>query len=293
MPIAVRRTLRFARSCLNRIVGPRAMARLAASGDAPIVVFFYHRIADTATNPWTMSTAQFERQIQTICKRCEVIGLDEVQRRVRLRQSFTRAAAITFDDGYADNSRFAIPLLVKHRLPCTYFVSLENVKHSTPFPHDVAAGCPLAPNTIEDLRHWAKAGLEIGLHTRNHFDFSLADDAETIHREIETAKTELENLIEQPIRYFAFPYGMPQHLSCAAIDAIARCGMSGFCSAFGAYNIPGKDDFHIRRVHADVESERFSNWLNFDQGKLKLEPVVNYERPAVGEKLRQEESSPC
>ena len=48
------------------------------------------------------------------------------------------AVAITFDDGYAENCRQAIPLLVRNQIPCTYFVTLENVLEGKPFAHDVA-----------------------------------------------------------------------------------------------------------------------------------------------------------
>jgi hypothetical protein len=67
---------------------------------------------------------------------------------------------------------------------------------------------------------------------------------------------------------------MPEQLSPRVIEAIHEAGMSGFCSAYGAYNVPGRDDFHIRRIHGDVEDERFENWLYFDQCKLNSEPRI-------------------
>lgn len=287
------RSLRLARSYYTRVVGGRRLAKLARTGDAPIPVFFYHRVASSSPNPWSMSNSQFEQQIDMIRTRCEVIGLDEVQRRVRLRESFRPAAAITFDDGYADNNGFALPLIVKLGLPCTYFVSVENVVSGNPFPHDIDAGQPFPPNSIADLRHWSNLGIEIGLHTRTHFDFSTADDPQTLEREIMSAKEDLEDLISRPVRYFAFPYGMPEHLSQAAIAAVAKCGMSGFCSAFGAYNQPGRDDYHIRRIHGDIEHERFVNWLFFDKHKLRREPLVNYTLEPDGDGSLCQETITC
>ena len=233
-----------------------------------------------------MANAQFEQQVLQIRKNYEVIGLDEVQRRVRWKQSFRPAAAITFDDGYADNAGFALPLLVKLRLPCTYFVSVDNIRDGLPFPHDVQHGQPLKPNSVDELRHWSNAGIEIGLHTRTHFDFSQGDDDAIIEREILSARDELQEMIGRPVRYFAFPYGMPEQLSLRAISAIHEAGMSGFCSAYGAYNVPGRDDFHIRRIHGDSENERFENWLYFDQRKLNSEPRI--ESKTVGDSVEPE-----
>lgn len=293
MPPPLRHALRLLRCQINRVLGGPAMNRLAKTGDAPIPVFFYHRIANSDLNSWSMTCEQFASQVDQIRNRYEIISLDEIQRRIRLRQSFAPAAGITFDDGYAENSNFALPLLSKFNIPCTYFVSVDNVRFGKPFPHDLLAGKPLAANPIEDLKHWADCGIEIGLHTRTHYDFSTPHDDAIIEREITTAKTELETWIGRPIRYFAFPYGLPQHLSERVIAAVGRLGMNGFCSAFGAYNVPGRDDFHIRRIHADVESERFNNWLYFDKQKLKQEPRIEYSlAPESNHKIR-EEASQC
>jgi hypothetical protein len=90
------------------------------------------------------------------------------------------------------------------------------------------------------------------------------------------AKDELEQMIGRAIRYFAFPYGMPEQLTEEAIEVVQEAGFAGFCSAFGGYNLPGRDAFHIRRCHGDPEFSRFVNWLSFDPGKLRKEPVVRY-----------------
>lgn len=269
------------------------MASLARNGEAPIPVFFYHRIADADLNPWSMTSDQFAGQIDAIRRRYEIIDLQEVQRRIRLKQSFSPAAAITFDDGYAENSEFALPLLSKLGIPCTYFVSVDNVRLQKPFLHDVKSGRALPVHSTQDVRRWANAGIEIGLHTRNHFDFSTPHDDATVESEIVSAKTDLEEMIGRTIRYFAFPFGLPQHLSEHVIRTVADLGMNGFCSAYGAYNVPGRDDFHIRRIHADVDNTQFNNWLYFDKRKLRLEPRIEYSlAPNLNQKLSKERL-PC
>jgi len=250
--------------------------RLGTQGKAPIHCLFYHRVADEHPNDWTIGRAAFEAQIDYLRSRFEIIGLDELQRRVRQCDSHRSAVAITFDDGYADNSRFALPLLMRHKIPCTYFATVQNVTSGRPFEHDIQAGQPLTPNTVEELRAAAEGGIEIGLHTRTHFDFANVDDSEVIRSEIDAAMTELSDLIGRRVRYFAFPYGLPPQLTQAAIQAVQAAGMEGFCSAFGAYNLPGRDAFHIRRFHGDPEPERFLNWLEFDQRKVRREPLISY-----------------
>ncbi len=257
----------------------RELDELTQQHAAPMSVLFYHRVADEHPNDWTISRADFQRHVAYCRKRFELIGLDEVQRRVHRNDSPRPAVTFTFDDGYAENCQFALPLLIRHRVPTVYFVATQHVLDQRPFPHDVAAGLPLPVNTVEQLRAAADGGIEIGLHTRNHVDFSLVRQPREIRREIVAAKGELENLIGRPVRYFAVPYGFPRQITQAVVDAVGEAGLRGFCSAFGAYNLPGRDPFHIRRIHGDPEFARLENWLAFDRRKVRGEPNVAYLLP--------------
>ncbi|EMI20827.1 polysaccharide deacetylase [Rhodopirellula maiorica SM1] len=209
----------------------------------------------------------------------DLIGLDELQKRVDEHYCARPTLTFTFDDGYAENCDFALPLLAERKIPCVYFVAIGHVQQQNPFPHDVDAGVPLPPNTLRQLRDISDSGIEIGLHTRNHVDFSKVYDPRVVHHEVTTAKDELEQWIGRPVRYFAVPYGMPSQLTSMVIDAVYRCGMLGFCSAFGAYNTVGRDSFHIRRFHGDPCFSRMKNWLSFDPRKLRREPRVDYRLP--------------
>ena len=46
-------------------------------------------------------------------------------------------------------------------------------------------------------------------------------------------------------------------------------GIRGVCSAYGGYNFPGDDPFHIQRFHADPEWIRWKNCLTVDPRKIK------------------------
>jgi peptidoglycan/xylan/chitin deacetylase (PgdA/CDA1 family) len=257
------------------------LERMSVQGAAPISVPFYHRVADSHPNDWTISTDQFRIHVEHCRDNFDLIDLAEVQRRIRASDSPRPSVSFTFDDGYAENSEFALPLLIEHRVPCTYFVATAHVRQQSPFPHDVQAGVHLAVNSVRQLREASAAGIEIGLHTRNHVDFAAVTDAATVRREIIEAKDELEQMIGCAVRYFAFPYGLPQQLTGAAIEAVGEAGLLGFCSAFGGYNLVGRDAFHIRRFHGDPQFARLRNWLSFDRSKVWKEPQVRYALPAA------------
>lgn len=255
-------------------------ADLRRTGQVPLSVLFYHRIADSHPNGWTMTTSQFKDQLDWMSDNTTFASLEEIQDRIASGHNEAKCVHITFDDGYAENCDFAIPLLIEQQIPCTYFVSLDFIITGRPFPHDAAAGQPLQPNSIEQIREMAAAGIEIGAHTRNHPNLGAIKDPDTLRDEVVTATHELAELIEKPIRYFAFPFGLHENLNADAFDMLAEAGMRGVCSAFGAYNFPSQDPFHIRRIHGDPEISRLKNWLSLDPRKLDLGRNLQIQRPS-------------
>lgn len=246
----------------------RAASDRAERGMEPISVLFYHRVADTTPNAWTMPTKNFAQQVRWLQEHFDIVDLAEAQRRICSGKNECRTVAITFDDGYAENMQFAVPLLLEEQLPFTYFVSTNHVFGNRPFPHDEAAGRPLAPNTLSQLREMADAGVEIGAHNRNHIHLGVVS-VDVMQEEIVGAKHDLEQALEREVRYFAFPYGQPADLSTAAFQIAYQAGYHGVCSAHGGYNFPGDDPFYIRRIHADCELIRVKNWLTVDPRKLR------------------------
>ncbi|MDC0934734.1 polysaccharide deacetylase family protein [Pirellulales bacterium] len=245
----------------------QAAARRAATGESPITALFYHRVADEHPNDWTITTERFKAQIEWVRERFEIISLVEAQQRLGGGNSCEPAVCITFDDGYSDNCREAIPWLLDEKIRLTYFVATRHIMEGRPFDHDVKSGCPLAPNTVEEIRVMAEAGVEIGAHTRTHADLGQASE-DDLHEEIVGSKRDLEAITRNAVRYFAFPFGLPANLSEAAFRTAFRAGFWGVCSAYGGYNQPGDDAFHLQRIHGDPSWARFCNSLTIDPRKL-------------------------
>jgi peptidoglycan/xylan/chitin deacetylase (PgdA/CDA1 family) len=258
-------------------------------GNAPVMIIYYHRVADHTPNGWTISNSQFRRQINWLAANFDLVSLDEAQRRVREGNS-RAAVSITFDDGYAENCEQALPLLISRRIPCTYFVTSQYVLTSTPFPHDVAEGRPLRPNTIEQLGALTAAGIEIGGHTRTHADLGKLANEVQLRDEIVGGRDDLEQALGIKIRHFAFPYGLHNNLNAAAFRIAEEMGFAGVCSAYGGYNLPGDDAFHLQRIHADPEFVRLKNWLTVDPRKVRRTERFSYDH--FHEELDRKENSP-
>lgn len=235
----------------------------------PIAILFYHRVADTHLNPWSISRRNFAGHLDWLERDFDVISLAEAQRRIRSQTNYRQSVVITFDDGYAENCDFAIPELQRRGLPATYFVATDAVKQGTPFSHDMRYHRPLRPNTIAEIQDIARAGFEIGGHTKSHADIGSLTNASTVADEILGGIAELESWGVGPVRYFSFPLGLPANTSQTAVDILLEAGLAGFCTAHGAWNWPGSSGYHLRRIHADPGMQTLKNWLTFDPRKMR------------------------
>jgi peptidoglycan/xylan/chitin deacetylase (PgdA/CDA1 family) len=254
--------------------------KLAAGKHLPILVLFYHRIADDGARIGTHSNRLFQQQIRWLQQHCELISLEEAQRRIHSGVNDRLAACITFDDGYSENCDQAIPFLIDQQIPCTYFVSSWHVLTGHRFAHDVAHDCIAIPNTVEQLRWMSRCGIEIGAHTRTHVDLGSIYDEQQLYDEVIGAGEELCEAINKPIRYFAFPFGIPQNLNARAIQLLLNHNYVGACSAYGDYNFPGNDPFHIRRIHAD-DMLQLKNWGTINP--RRIQPAYDFDYSTVAQ----------
>lgn len=250
---------------------------MTSQGAVPLGVLFYHRVADEFLTPWTITRRDFERQIDWLSKNFEMISLEECQRRMQTGNS-KPALAITFDDGYAENCEWAIPLLLERKIPVTYFVVLDNIVNQRPFLHDLQFGNALPVNTVEQIQALAAAGIEVGGHTRSHPDLGTVTSIAELFDQVVAASTELGLLINRPIRYFAAPFGQLANLSPALFQVAREAGFAGVCSAYGGFNSVSGDSFHIKRIHGDPCFSRLRNWLQYDWRMLNV-PDFAYEIP--------------
>lgn len=105
-----------ARRLLDVVLG-RRVQRLS--------ILIYHRILPEPDplRPAEPDVARFRWQMELIASVFNVLPLAEAVERLKDRTLPPRAAAITFDDGYADNYTLAVPVLREFGVPATVFVA--------------------------------------------------------------------------------------------------------------------------------------------------------------------------
>lgn len=154
-----------------------------------------------------------------------------------------RAVIVTLDDGYADNLALALPVLKKYDVPATLFVVSAKVGQV----NDWDTASELSGRALLDwseLKTMARAGIEIGAHSRTHA--ALVNFAEEqVCYEIAGSRAELAQALEIPISLFAYPYGETNQ----QVQAVAeRAGVLGSCTVKRGLNTIATPPQELRRI---------------------------------------------
>jgi peptidoglycan/xylan/chitin deacetylase (PgdA/CDA1 family) len=146
-------------------------------------------------------------------------------------------AALTFDDGPADNLDSLAPILRAEGVSATVFVVSRWLGESHP-------QAPWARILSHDgVRSLHRMGVEIGSHTATHPDLSKLGYADVL-AELEDGKRELETVIDAPVEVLAYPYGRASEQTVAAAREVgyrAACRISGEGDWRDALNLPRQD----------------------------------------------------
>jgi len=117
-----------------------------------------------------------------------------------------RTIVLTFDDGCVDNYTNLFPLLKKHKVKATLYLSDlrgENYLSDAQILEMVASGL-----------------VEVGGHTQTHCELHMCSAQEAIE-EVQQNRLHLQQLTKQPVESFAYPGGFhPEQ----AYDAVKKAG---------------------------------------------------------------------
>lgn len=125
-------------------------------------ILMYHRVAAEDCDPWDLcvSPERFEDQLRCLARDYRVVALTELLAEHLNRRLSDGTVAITFDDGYADNLHAAAPLLVRHGLPATFFVTSGAIGSPREFWWDRLEKCLLVAGPLPDRLQIPVAGSE-------------------------------------------------------------------------------------------------------------------------------------
>jgi peptidoglycan/xylan/chitin deacetylase (PgdA/CDA1 family) len=140
-------------------------------------VLIFHRVLDEPDElfPGEVDAIRFDRICGWVREWFNVLALDDAVERLKHGRLPSRALAISFDDGYEDNHRIALPILQRHGLKATFFVSTGFLDGS----------CMWNDTLIEAIRGARPGVLELGPLTDGTLGVMTITDAASRRRAID------------------------------------------------------------------------------------------------------------
>lgn len=186
----IKRILILCVSCIYYMINSKCL-------DKKHIILTYHNITDANKN-------RFIKQIKYLRNKFIIVPLDYSS----ANDICTKYVSITFDDGFSQMARNAIPYLSKYNIPFTIFIPagyigktsswLSNKKHPT---MDVIM-------SKEEIAYVCKKLNNVTIGSHGYFHKYLTGISKTsLKIELEESKKYLEKITGKEIGYYAAPYG--------------------------------------------------------------------------------------
>jgi peptidoglycan/xylan/chitin deacetylase (PgdA/CDA1 family) len=170
----------------------------------------------------------------------------------------TEAVVLTFDDGFANFYDEAFPILERFNFSATVFIVTGHMGGHNNWEGNTSSIGTLPLLNWQQTAELARAGFEIGSHTRTHRDLRRCS-AQEIKYEISSSLDDIENNLGISTQSFAYPYGGVNHLvqQLAARDFRAACTTELRRANGDPLNLlPRVDMYYVRSLR------RFANLLD-------------------------------
>lgn len=208
----------------------------------------YHSI-DGSGSALSVSPDRFEEQMRQLAARgCAVRGLGTIIEALRQREErVQKLVGLTFDDGYRNNYELVFPVLQKCGFQATFFVVTGLVGKQVSWWSPLGlTGCPLM--SWREVEGMVKHGMEIGAHTRSHLDLTRLSLA-LAREEIRSSKLELEDRLQRPVAFFAYPYGKYDARVAALVEAEE---FRGAVTTELGFNGPQTSPYRLKRIRSGL-----------------------------------------
>jgi peptidoglycan/xylan/chitin deacetylase (PgdA/CDA1 family) len=230
----------------------------------PPPILMYHRVdvdlpADRIGRSLTVTPAEFDWQLAYLHSQgLTGISMADFYRRLLRGRSLDRVIVLTFDDGYADQYRFALPLLRAYGDHATFYVVTGTL------------GRP-GHLTWSELQAMSAAGMDIAAHGVGHADLTAMTPQQQLYQ-VGTSVRTLSERLDEPVESYAYPSGRFNRSTLAVVRA---SGLALAVTTDPSYVIPPMDRYELTRVRV------MSEW-NLGRFALALDRAHRYARSAAG-----------
>jgi peptidoglycan/xylan/chitin deacetylase (PgdA/CDA1 family) len=228
-----------------------------------IPVLMYHKISPGKKEKYRISPEKFASQMEYLSKKgYQTILPDDLLEFVKEGKVFPeKPVLLTLDDGYKDNFTYTYPILKKYNFKATIFLVTQYIGKKNEWGKEDEEIL-----SWEEIGKMRKEGFSFGSHTHTHPNL-LELSRDKVLSEIRDSKRILEERLEEPIRFFAYPYGK---FNFQIRDMIKKAGYLGAFSTLPGKNGIDEDPFLLRRILVRGYDTKLHFILNLKLGRSRI-----------------------
>lgn len=275
---------------------PGPGTKTAVDQTAQVVIFGYHRFEPKVRRPDTEITPEaFEAQMKELKDRnIPVIGMQDLLAWKRGEKNIpSKAAIITFDDGWKSQYEVGWPIMKKYEYPFTLFIYTDGVRGER-----FGGGAAMSWEQLAEMRD---AGVDIQAHSVTHQDLRKAYDkvakkklspeeyAAWLNNEVAGCKSTLEQKLGIKVNCFAVPFG---NINDRVREELKKTGYEGIFTVYGQRLTIGAPNDNLGRYLIEANKPKvFADAVGFagavSGSNVAVAAVSNLQtQPANGETVR-------
>jgi peptidoglycan/xylan/chitin deacetylase (PgdA/CDA1 family)/glycosyltransferase involved in cell wall biosynthesis len=212
-----------------------------------IPILAYHRVVESPSEAGKhgiyVIRENFDLQMRYLKKKkFTTLTFKDYLKLTEEQKKYGKYVILTFDDGYEDNYRLAFPILRKYGFKATIFLVAD--KKTNEWDRAQSSEPEVRLLSKEEILEMKKYEIEFGSHTLTHPDLTKIP-LEAAKKEIFESKKKIEEIIQDKVITFAYPYGkLNQNLK----EIVKQAGYKfGIATDSGSAAID-EDWFEIRRT---------------------------------------------
>jgi len=215
-----------------------------------VPVLMYHRIG-SAHNKWEKKLCVSQKYFESHMHALSEVGYSACSMENFIRwlnkdiELPDKTLLITFDDGFLGVHDYALPVLRELGWPATVFLVTSLIGEQDIWCRDENPSGKTYPLVgLREIEKLKASGFSIFSHSRNHADLGVLDD-DDLENELLGSRHDLENILDEPVEYFAYPYGRYNE------RVIVKLKEAGYKAAFSVqpgFNRQNIDPYRIRRI---------------------------------------------
>jgi peptidoglycan/xylan/chitin deacetylase (PgdA/CDA1 family) len=225
--------------------GPRQVERLVLPDTAPkrtvrVPILTYHRVHEFATEytksipDETVEPPVFAAEMAALARD----GYHTITQAQLFHALFDGAALpakpvmITVDDGYVDDVKTILPVLLRHHMVATFYI-ITGRFHEQGFVNET------------EVRRLDAAGMDVGAHTRTHVPLN-AIPAAAMRAQVLGSKRDLQRVLGHFVYFFAYPFGA---FDAAVVAELRKVGFVLAVTTMGGTTESSTAPLTLPRIH--------------------------------------------